>query len=118
MVKNNMAVTSTQSKNPASVVQIAHGSYIDTGTVANTPMVITTGFRPRYVKVINTNGSGDVMMEWYEGMTAAYGVKTAIDGVRSMITSLGVTVANDGFTFGVDTDLNVSSEQLHWQAIG
>jgi hypothetical protein len=111
-----MAATSTQSKAPASAVNIAHGSYLQDSTAA--AFKITTGFKPRYVKVVNTNGSGDVMMEWFEGMTAAYGIKTAIDGTRSMITSLGITVAADGFTVGLDTDLNVTNEQLHWQAIG
>jgi hypothetical protein len=111
-----VAITSTQSKNPASVVQICHGAYIDTGTIASTPMVITTGFKPRYVKVVNTNASGDVMLEWFEGMTAGYAIKTAIDGTRSMITSLGITVSANGFTVGDDTDLRVTSEQLYWQA--
>jgi len=111
-----MAITSTQSKVPASVTNIAHGSYLDTGTVA--AFKITTGFRPRYVKVVNTNSSGDVMMEWFEGMTAAYGILTGIDGARSMVTSNGITVADDGFTVGLNTDLVYTGEQLHWQAIG
>jgi len=111
-----MAITSSQSKAPASAVNIAHGSYIDTGTVA--AFTITTGFKPRYVKVVNTNASGDVMMEWFEGMTAAYGILTGIDGARSMVTSNGITVSASGFTVGLNTDLVYTSEQLHWQAIG
>lgn len=111
-----MAITQSQSVQPASITNVAHGSYIDTGTVA--AFTITCGFQPRYVKVVNTNASGDVMIEWFEGMTAGYGIKTAIDGTRSMITSLGITVSASGFTVGLDTDLVVTSEQLHWQAIG
>jgi hypothetical protein len=111
-----MTITSTQSKVPASVCNIAHGSYLDTGTVA--AFKITTGFQPRYVKVVNTNGSGDVMMEWFEGMTAGYGILTGIDGARSMVTSNGITVAADGFTVGLNTDLVYTNEQLRWQAIG
>jgi hypothetical protein len=110
-----MAITSTQST-AKGVLNIAHGSYIDTGTVA--AFKITTGFKPRYVKVVNTNAAGDVMMEWFEGMTAAYGILTGIDGARSMVTTNGITVADDGFTVGLNTDLVVTSEQLHWQAIG
>ncbi|MCR4306297.1 MAG: hypothetical protein NUV73_04415, partial [Candidatus Daviesbacteria bacterium] len=94
-----MAITSTQSMQPASVCNIAHGSYLDTGTVA--AFKITTGFEPRYVKVVNTNASGDVMMEWFEGMTAGYGILTGIDGARSMVTTNGITVAADGFTVGL-----------------
>ena len=56
--------------------------------------------------------------EWYEGMTAAYGIKTLVTGTASMITSLGITVAADGFTVGLDTDINVTDEQLSWIAIG
>ena len=111
-----MAVTESQSIQPASVANIAHGSYISTSTAA--AFTITVGFQPRYVKVVNTNASGDVMMEWFEGMTAGYGILTGIDGARSMITSLGITVSAKGFTVGLNTDLNVISEQLHWQAIG
>jgi len=109
-----MAVTSTQSKNPASICNMAHGAYITTGTAA--AFKITTGFLPRYVCVVNVAAGGDVMMEWYEGMAAGSGIKTAIDGTRSLITSLGITVAADGFTVGLDTDLNVTSEQLYWRA--
>lgn len=111
-----MAVTQSQSMHPASIRNVAHGSYITDGTAA--AFTITTGFKPRYVIVVNTNASGDVAMEWFEGMTAAYGVKTSIAGARSLITSLGITVSSSGFTVGLDTDLNVTNEQLHWQAIG
>lgn len=111
-----MAITSTQSKVPASVNNVAVGRYLDTGTAA--AFTLTTGFKPRYVKVVNLNASGDVMLEWFEGMADASAVKTAIDGTRSVITSLGITVSASGFTVGLDTDLNVTNEQLSWMAIG
>lgn len=111
-----MAVTQSQSVQPASVVNVAHGSYLTSSTAA--AVTITTGFKPRYVKVINTDGSGDVMVEWFEGMTAGYGILTGIDGARSLITSLGITVSSSGFVIGLQTDLNVINEQMHWQAIG
>ena len=110
-----MAVTSTQSKGNG-VLNFAVGRYISSDTAA--AFVITTGFLPRYVKVVNLNASGDVMVEWFEGMADASAVKTAIDGTRSVITTLGITVSASGFTVGLDTDLNVVSEQLSWSAVG
>lgn len=110
-----MAVTSTQSKVPGSVTNFAVGRYVSTATAA--AFKITTGFQPRYVKVMNQD-AGNEIMEWYEGMTAAYGMKTLTTGTASMVTSNGITVAADGFTVGLDTDINVTDEQLSWIAIG
>lgn len=91
------------------------GRYIDTGTVA--AFNITLGFQPRYVKVVNVT-SGD-MIEWYEGMAAASACKTTgATGVRTLITTLGITVSASGFTVGLDLDVNVTSEQLSWIATG
>lgn len=111
-----MAITSTQSQQPASSFNFTVGSYLDTGTVA--AFTITLGYRPRYVKVVNTNGSGYVMVEWFEGMADAYGVLTASNGDRSTITSNGITPLSYGFTVGLNTDLCYTSEQLEWLALG
>lgn len=108
-----MAVTSTQSVERAG--NFAAGRYITTGAAA--AIAITTGFLPRYVKVVNVD-SGD-MVEWYEGMAAASACKTVgATGARSLITTLGITVNSRGFTIGVDLDVNVSTEQLSWTAHG
>ena len=104
--------TSTQSEHQ--VRNVAVGRYLDTGTVAATK--ITTGFMPRYVCVENVT-SGD-KMEWFEGMTAAYGIKTIAAGTRTLPTSDGITVAADGFTIGEDSDVLVTSQQISWIAIG
>jgi len=110
-----MTITSTQSREPASVVNVAHGRYITDGTAA--AFVITTGFIPRYVRVTNVT-SGD-QYEWFEGMADASAYKiTAATSARSLITTLGVTVDSRGFTVGLDLDVNVISEQLNWMAIG
>lgn len=111
-----MAVTATQSKQPADTANIAVGRYLDTGTVANTPCAITTGFKPRVVIVKNVT-SGD-SYEWYEGMAAASAYKRVTAGDATIITSLGITVSDRGFTIGDDTDIRVSSEQLSWMAMG
>ena len=112
-----MAVTKSQTTGHG-VNNIAVGRYIDTGTVSETAARIYTGFKPRYVRVDNLGGSGLVIVEFFEGMTAAHAIKTSIAGARSEIASLGITVYDDGFLIGGDTDVLVSSEQLTWLAIG
>ena len=108
-----MAITSTQTDHQ--VRNVAVGRYLTTDAAA--AFKITTGFKPRYVKVQNLAATG-CTIEWYEGMTAAYGVKRVTAGDFTMTTSLGITVAEDGFTVGLDLDLNVINEQLSWIAIG
>lgn len=109
-----MAITKSQSKAPADVNNVAVGSYIDTGTAA--AFKITTGFKPRYVKVVNEDG--DCYYEWFEGMADAEAMKMLTGGTYAKQTTLGITVAADGFTVGLDTDINATSQQLSWLAIG
>ena len=109
-----MSITSTQSKGSGSVVNIAVGRYLDTGTVAS--FTITTGFRPRYVKVSNVTSRDQ--MEWFEGMTDDTGVKTVAAGTRTLSASLGITDNANGFTMGLDTDVVVTSQQISWLALG
>ena len=111
-----MAQTLTQVKNSASVLQLVVGRYLDTGTVA--AIDFTTGFKPLWVRVANLNASGDAMVEWYSGMADASAILVGIDGARSLITTLGITPLSNGFTFGLQTDVNVTSEQCSWMAIG
>ena len=110
-----MSATSTQSKAPASVNNFAVGRYIDTGTAA--AFVITTGFKARYVKVVNLAATGG-SLEWFEGMAAASALKRVTAGDFTLITTLGLTISASGFTVGLDTDINVTSEQISWMAQG
>lgn len=107
-----MAVTSTQTDHQVRNKTV--GRYLTSDTAA--AITITTGFKPRVVRVYNVT-SGD-MMEWFEGMTAAHAVKTVAAGTRSILTSLGITVSESGFIIGLDTDVNVINEQLSWVAEG
>src|SRR3990167_5116033 len=117
-----MAVTSTQVKNSASVVQIAVGRYLSSDTAA--AFTITTGFKPLYVKVINVTAASTGLnwVEWYHGMAAASAIKVDDQGTSeagvTLITTLGITQLSYGFTVGLDLDLNVISEQLSWIAMG
>ena len=108
-----MAITSTGT-NDAGPTQRAVGRYLDTGTVAE--FDLTIGFKPRYVKVVNTTSRD--MLEWFEGMDDASAVKTVAAGTRTIITTLGITPLENGFTVGLDLDVVVTSEQLSWLAEG
>lgn len=111
-----MAVTQSQSNHH--VRNVAVGRYIESGTAV--AFTITTGFKPRYVKIVNETGI--CMAEWFEGMAAASAVKTVDSGAGTTdiirITTNGITANNNGFTVGVDTDINVTAEQLNWIAMG
>lgn len=109
-----MAVTQSQSNGGVQNNHIAMGRYLTDGTAA--AIDVTVGFKPRYVKVSNVTSRDQ--MEWFEGMAAASAVKTVAAGTRTLITSNGVTVDNDGFIIGLDTDVNVTNEQISWMAIG
>lgn len=108
-----MAQTFTQKAGNGNI-RIATGRQLDTGTVA--ARTITVGFQPRFVRVVN-NTSGDEMT-WIEGMPDAYGFKRLAAGTGSQVTSNGITPTANGFIFGLDTDLNVTSEQITWYAEG
>jgi len=109
-----MAQTIT-TKLPENTLRLATGRYLDTGSVA--AYTFTTGFKPRYVKVIN-NTSGD-QYEWVEGMADASAHKRVAAGTGgASITTLGITVSATGFIMGLDLDVNVTSEQVSWVALG
>lgn len=108
-----MTITSTQTQHQ--VRNVAVGRYLDTGTAA--AFTIECGFKPRYVRVQNLAATGSTA-EWYEGMADASAVKRVTAGDMNVITTLGITPTANGFIVGLDTDLNVTSEQLSWYAIG
>lgn len=99
-------------KEPRALAQMATGRYLDTGTVA--AYTFTLGFKPRYVHLINNTSRDEIF--WIEGMADASGNKRVAAGTGTLITTLGITVSDTGFTFGLDTDLNVSNEQVSFVA--
>lgn len=108
-----MAVTQSQT-NDAGTTQRAVGSYVDSGTAA--AFDLTIGFKPRYVRIVNET-SGDVI-EWYEGMADSEGYKRVAAGAGAMVTSNGIIPLENGFTVGLDTDINVTDQVLSWIALG
>jgi len=110
-----MAQTIT-TKEPLNVTRLATGRYLDTGIVAAYTFS-DLGFKPRYVKVQNLAATG-ATIEWYEGMDDASAWKSVVAGDGTLITTLGITVSDRGFIFGLDLDANVTSEQVSWIALG
>lgn len=108
-----MALTKTVNF-PLNVLRMANGTFLEDATAVALKIVI--GFKPKYVRVTNeTSRDG---YEWYEGMADAEAVKWVAAGTRTIITTLGITPANDGFTIGLDLDVNVVNEQISWIAFG
>jgi hypothetical protein len=101
----------TQSKTDSTFIdQFASGSYAD-DAASPAAMSITTGFTPRYIRVINQ--TTNLQYEWYEGMTAGHMIQTATAGTRTAPTSNGFTVTSHGFTLATAPAQN---NQLRWQA--
>lgn len=98
---------------PTEQTRLATGTYLDTGTVA--AYTFTLGFKPRYVRVINEDG--DAIMEWVEGMADAEGMKLVTGGTLAKVSSNGITPTEVGFTLGLDTDVNATSEQVSFIAM-
>jgi len=109
-----MATTSTQEHNPASVSQITVGSHLETTTAV--AVDFTTGFKPLYVKVVNETDRTQI--EWFDGMADSEGIVTVANGTRTLVTSNGIIQLSYGFTFGLDTNVNVVSKQISWIAQG
>lgn len=107
-----MAQTIT-TKSPRALTQLATGRYLDTGTVA--AYTFNLGFKPRYIHIINNTSRDEAF--WFEGMADASMNKRVAAGTGTLVTSNGITVSNTGFIFGLDTDLNVTSEQVSFMAL-
>lgn len=108
-----MTITQSQS-NDVGPTQRAVGSYVDSGTAA--AFDINCGFKPRYVKVVNEDGDG--YYEWFEGMADSEAMKMVTGGTYAKVTEHGIIPLGNGFTVGLDTDINVTDQQLSWIAEG
>lgn len=108
-----MAITETINP-PLTLTRMAVVTYIDTGTVAARKFV--TGFRPRYVKVVNETDR--IQEEWFEGMADAEGLLQIANGTKTLITADGITPAADGFTFGLDTTIHITNKQYSMLVLG
>jgi hypothetical protein len=104
--------------------KFAVGVVIGTGAAIN----VKCGFVPRYVKLQNYTDTNFPKLEWYKGMTAAYGFleKTGTTYIaRTLITSGGISEyagsdaagEGQGFTIGADTDINGAADVIYYIAV-
>lgn len=103
----------------------AEGSVEGTGSAIN----VSLGFTPSYIKLYNLDDAGGAAptMEWWEGMTAAHGLKNTTD-TQEAVTSGGISQyagsstpgseAAVGFTIGTDSDMNATDETIFYIAFG
>lgn len=108
-----MAITETINL-PGNVLRMAIITHIDTGTVA--ARTFTIGFKPRYVHVFNETDR--IEEEWFEGMADAEGLLRIADGTGSIITSDGITPTDNGFTFGLNGTIYITSKQYSILCLG
>ncbi len=109
-----MAITSTQTKAPASAFNRAQGSYIDT---AGTPAAadLTVGFIPRYVAWHSTTGR--ISYEWFEGMAAGTTLKTVANGTRTLDTAdVAISVSATTGVISIGAAAILQNEQIRWVA--
>lgn len=91
-----------------------------TGTVTGTGSAITVicNFKPKVVELNNT--SGNCIGKWNDLMPDAALHKIVDSGGGttdiSYVTSAGITPLFNGFQIGTDTDLNVNTEVIFWNA--
>lgn len=91
------------------ISRVKTGSYEGTGAAQD----ITgdkVGFQPKRVSIYRIDTAQD-LAEWVEGMPDDSFLKTAGGtGVRSLVTTQGVTPAVDGFSLGTNASVNNSGD--------
>lgn len=90
-----------------------------TAITAADSVVVTCGFKPRYVSWINSTDR--VKIEWQEGMADNSCHKTAAAGTVSLeTTNGGITVTNTGFSVLQNATLAaiLASKVCYWKAEG
>ena len=93
----------------SSLNQVKTGVVVGTGNAKK----ITLGFKPRSVKIENVDG----LVSAYKSdtMDADSAVKRVTAGTMTFPANM-VTLEDDGFTIGNDSDLNVVGEDMHYTA--
>ena len=105
-----MATVSASSQ-AAGVVSFASGSF----TSDNTATTVTIGFKPRWVKVVNTTDV--IVWEKIEGMAAANSVKTVTAGTTTIDTGAAITINTDG-TITLSATAVGNAKAISWVALG
>lgn len=105
-----MATVSATSQ-AASIMNFASGSF----TSDNTATTVTLGFKPRWVKVVNTTDV--IVWEKIEGMAAANSIKVVTAGTTTIDTGSAILINADG-TITLSQTAVGNSKAISWVAIG
>lgn len=105
-----MATVSATTK-AASITEFSSGSF----TSDNTTTTVTLGFKPRWVKIVNTTDV--IVWEKIEGMAAANCIKTVTAGTTTIDTGSHVLINSDG-TLTLSTTAVGNAKAISWVAIG
>jgi len=89
--------------------RLKKGAMLGTGAA----IAVTCGFRPARVQVFNVDGLARA--EALDGMASDQAVKHVAAGTMTFAADC-IAINDNGFEIGVDADLNVADEQLHWMA--
>lgn len=93
----------------ASIHNFASGSF----TSDNTAAVVALGFKPRWVKVVNTTDV--IVWEKIEGMAAANSVKTVTAGTTTIDTGSAILINTDG-TITISATAAGNAKAISWVA--
>ncbi len=97
------------------VSRVKEGSYIGTG-VSRSIDGEKLGFRPRKVEIHRITTAID-KAEFIEGMAAlSMLLTTGSSGVRTLVTSQGITLKADGFTVGTAAQINNATDEYRFVA--
>jgi hypothetical protein len=92
------------------VDNFASGSF----TSDNTATIVNVGFKPRWVKVVNTTDV--IVWEKIEGMAAANSVKTVTAGTTTIDTGSAIVINTDG-TFTLSATAVGNAKAISWVAM-
>lgn len=95
------------------VDRVVVGAVIGTGLAMN---IDTIGFRPKLVRVVNVGATGKSRLEWFKSMADDSAMKTITNGTISLVVADAITPRANGFTLGLDTNVNIADERVYWEA--
>jgi hypothetical protein len=97
------------------VSRVKVGSYIGTGAALNIDKE-KVGFKPQKVEIHRVDTAID-KAEHIDGMAdASMFLTTGSTGVRTLVTTEGITLKSDGFTLGTDATVNNAADRYRYVA--
>lgn len=102
--------TDVSTNNSKGIAQFSSGSF----TSDNTATIVTIGFTPRWVKVVNSTDT--IVWEKIEGMAAANCVKTVAAGTTTIDATSAILINTDG-TFTISAAASGNAKALSWVAM-